>query len=450
MRTSLWLLSLLIASPAAAEPTLVGYARLPADTFREGPTSGQFIEAVNGKTPPFVNRQPVQGISSLVPVPNEPGSYYALSDNGYGSKANSADYVLCVYKVTPDFEAGGGGEVAWELAFELSDPNDVIEWPTVADGETYPDSDIPVPAVIRDKRLLTGADFDVESMVLLPDGTVWLGDEFGPFLLHFDAEGRLLEPPVQSRVLAEQEADPAKWRLPAFVTLSSPDHPRPAQSTLSIERSAGFEGLALFGLGDTQIPLAFLEKPLEGEEGFKALALFGTETDRQDDEAMFMEWIAVRSSAATFALGEATAINQNQQSFDFLLIERDGEEGPAAIHKKLLLASAKPHYLPQGLTRDEARGMTYIDLQPDWITPVVVADLLDLADPDDLDGDGEDRFRFPYFTIESVAVVDERTVIVCNDNNYPFSDGRPEKEGPDATEFILIRFDRPLAELGGR
>jgi hypothetical protein len=41
--------------------------------------------------------------------------------------------------------------------------------------------------------VLTGADFDVESIVRAADGTYWIGDEFGPFLLHFSATGTLLE-----------------------------------------------------------------------------------------------------------------------------------------------------------------------------------------------------------------------------------------------------------------
>ncbi len=60
---------------------------------------------------------------------------------------------------------------------------------------------IPVDPSIQDGRLLTGADFDVESIARMDDGTFWVGEEFGPYLLHFDAHGRLLSAPVRHPVL---------------------------------------------------------------------------------------------------------------------------------------------------------------------------------------------------------------------------------------------------------
>ena len=35
----------------------------------------------------------------------------------------------------------------------------------------------------------------------MDDGTFWVGEEFGPYLLHFDARGRLLSAPVRHPVL---------------------------------------------------------------------------------------------------------------------------------------------------------------------------------------------------------------------------------------------------------
>jgi glycerophosphoryl diester phosphodiesterase len=45
-------------------------------------------------------------------------------------------------------------------------------------------------------RPLTGADFDIESLRVAADGSLWFGDELGPFLVHTDRQGRVLEAPV--------------------------------------------------------------------------------------------------------------------------------------------------------------------------------------------------------------------------------------------------------------
>ena len=66
----------------------------------------------------------------------------------------------------------------------------------MAEGEFYPNSIIPVDPSIASKRLLTGGDFDIESFREAHDGTFWFGDEFGPFLLHTDRFGRVLEKPI--------------------------------------------------------------------------------------------------------------------------------------------------------------------------------------------------------------------------------------------------------------
>ncbi len=182
-------------TPSAAQ-TLEGIAILPADTFQPGPSSGQFIAAANGRIPPFLNQQPVQGVSSVLRAKN--GDFLVMSDNGYGAKNNSADYVLRVHRITPDFrtQAGGTGTSVAKSFITLRDPDHHINFAIVADSPTYPGSLIDVDPAIRDGRLLTGADFDIESVREAPDGTLWFGDEFGPFLIHTDATGKVLEAPI--------------------------------------------------------------------------------------------------------------------------------------------------------------------------------------------------------------------------------------------------------------
>ena len=72
-----------------------------------------------------------------------------------------------------------------------------------------------------------------------------------------------------------------------------------------------------------------------------------------------------------------------------------------------------------------------------------LVDLMKLADPHDLNGDGSTHFTFPYVTIENVLVLDERTLLVVNDNNFPYGGGRALES--DATEFLRIRLPVSLA-----
>lgn len=438
----------------ADSQTLVGFAELPADTFRDGPASGQFLAEdanLHGRTAPFES-QPVQGISSMLPDtdPGNAGSFLALSDNGFGTKANSADYLLCVYRVTPHFRVAdapatqpaatqpsvsylkGDGRVDVELAFHLSDPDKHVPWPIVADGETYPNSDIPVPAVIRDNRLLTGADFDVESFVRLPDGSFWVGDEFGPFLLHVDAKGKLLEPPVQ---------------LPGD-GMHSPDHPTKDPDKAKIPRSGGIEGMSLVSIGSdaegwssSLFPL--LEKPIDG--GVHPMLLFFPEMigTREPSWVDLTRHFPLEDGAT--AIGEAVATQTGHIPLPQLVIERDSAQGEAARVKTITVFWSGRAETRTG--HEESQRIFDAHHEPGPVTQLII-DLLHLRDPHDLDRDGKTGvFRFPYWTIESLVVIDDRTLLVVNDNNYPLSDGRPEQPGPDTTQLILIRLDTPLSEI---
>src|SRR5262245_4491683 len=120
-----------VAAVATAEsaasperPVLEARAVLPANTFAPGPPSGQFIGPgpINGVSVPFAS-QPVQGFSAVLPA--EPGSYWVVPDNGYGAKANSSDFLLRVFHVTPHFRTakGGDGSVAVDSFIQLRDPD---------------------------------------------------------------------------------------------------------------------------------------------------------------------------------------------------------------------------------------------------------------------------------------------------------------------------------------
>ena len=162
---------------------LIGHAVLDAKTFSEGPSSGNYIGEgpINGIDVPFFEKQPVQGFSAV--IKGSFNNYYGMSDNGFGSIENSADYNLRIYKVKPVFNNffGKQGEVKVNGFIELHDPDKKIPFPITNE--------------FTEERVLTGADFDIESVQRTRDG-FWIGDEFGPFILHVDKNGKVLEAPI--------------------------------------------------------------------------------------------------------------------------------------------------------------------------------------------------------------------------------------------------------------
>ncbi|NMG06714.1 glycerophosphodiester phosphodiesterase [Brasilonema sp. UFV-L1] len=164
--------------------TLKGFAVLPADTFASGPSSGNFITSnTNGRTVPFQG-QPVQGFSGVQFA--DQNSFWFLSDNGYGAKSNSADFLLRIQQLEPSFQGTqeGDGRVEVLNFIQLSDPNHKVPFKITNEDSA--------------ERLLTGADFDTESFVIAGDGTIWIGDEFGPYLLHVDQTGQVLDAPIST------------------------------------------------------------------------------------------------------------------------------------------------------------------------------------------------------------------------------------------------------------
>lgn len=376
----LWsVLLLLPVATAIQAATLIGFAELPADTFVPGPTSGQFIEPVNGRTPPFMNQQPVQGFSAL--LEEKDGSYLALSDNGFGQRSNSSDYLLSMYLVQPDFRtaSGGSGIIQIRNIVQLSDP------------EHY----LPYQAVRKTDRLLTGADLDPESFQKAPDGSFWIGEEFNPSLLHFNKKGELLAPP---------------FRLEGLVSVDNP-----GGKTATLPRSRGFEGMAQSPDGRWLYPM--LEGAMIGGEPGLNIYTFDSETSQWVNNRASEPSYRYRLDADATAIGDFTLYSESAG----LVIERDSKQGSEAALKKIYHVDFE---------QIDADG---------FLLKTLVVDLLKIKDPDDLNRDGSDLFSFPFWTIEGLVVVNRTTLAIVNDNNYPYGPAR-EAHGaePDNTEFILV------------
>lgn len=355
---------------------LTGFAKLPAATFvPASEPSGSLLGTapVNGVTLPFAD-QPVQGFSGI--ARNRDGSYDVLSDNGYGTIANSADFVLRIDRIIPDFTTHTVDVVG---GINLTDPAGLVPWP-----------------LTRADRVLTGADLDVESIVKDADGGYWLGDEFGPYLLHFDRAGRLLAAPVP---------------LPG---VHSPESAVRDGVPANLNGSKGFEGMA------ASVDDRYLYPLLEGTvAGDTPGTLRINQFDRVGGAYTERRWM-YRMEAATNAIGDFIAVDRER----FLVIERDNGQADDAVLKKIFMVD---------LSDRDHDGL---------VEKTLVADLLAIADPQHLGGSA-DVFRFPFVTIEDVLILDNRTLAVLNDNNFPFSSGRTAGL-PDDDEFITIHLSRSL------
>jgi glycerophosphoryl diester phosphodiesterase len=205
---------------------LKGFASLPADTYADGPPSGKGISA-NGRTGPFPG-QPVQGFSAVQFA--DSATFWFMPDNGYGRQDNSSDFLLRVYQVQPNLREAGSGDGTVNI----------LDFIQLAD----PDRQIPFSIVNQNTsdRLLTGADFDLESFVIAKDGTLWFGEEFGPFLLHTDATGKVLEAPVATPNLFQLNT--LNGQAPIVIGHRGASGERPehtlASYQLAIQRGADF------------------------------------------------------------------------------------------------------------------------------------------------------------------------------------------------------------------
>lgn len=401
------LLALTLAAPAGATPDRDGHhdrhhgthlasrSVLPAQTFVPGSEPSGFF--TGNPAAPFPG-QPVQGFSGVHALGD--GSYLTMSDNGFGTKANSRDFQLRVHRVRPGRD---GRTRVLPGGFTLSDPRGHVPWTLWRDGGCDAATDLPTGYTCpADDRVLTGWDFDVESMQVAGDGTFWFGDELGPFLLHTDARGRLLEAPV------------------ATPGVTSPSSPLLAGATPNLPDSKGFEGMAITPDGRRLLPMLEGSTAEDKAAGRASdLRIYDVRLGRHG--ARFTgDFDRYRLDAPEHAIGDTIAVNAHQ----LLVVERDNLSGAAARFKKVFLVDL----------RDRDRD-GYVDKRE-------LVDLLDLPDPHHVGGFGR-TFALPYVTIEDVELLDRDTIAVLNDNNFPATGGRGA-DVADVNELITIDLARPL------
>lgn len=428
------------ALPALAQTeqpaVLAGHAVLPAHTVIAAPadapadlrhagkfTTGQRVEklgsvpGLSGGRPTGISLpldgQPIQGHSGIKRMAD--GSYWILTDNGAGSKANSPDFMLHLSHYTVDFKSGQFQRL--KTVF-LHDPDKKVPFRITHEG--------------TDKRYLTGSDFDPESFQFA-GGALWIGEEFGPYLIKADLNGKVL-------AVFETQVDGKPVRSPDHPALTTPGAPDAKMAPFQTKRSKGYEGMAASKDGSKLY--ALLEGALwdDKDQAYETVGgkqyLRVLEFDVKAEQWTGRHWKYVLE-ANHHAIGDFNMIDGTTG----LIIERDNGEGTAdkacpegvkradCFHD---LAKFKRVYkveLNDANVGGEIRKIAYIDLMK-------IQDPQRLAKKPLTGG----VLTFPFFTIENVDVVDDKYIVVGNDNNLPFSSSRDPQKADD-NELVLLQVE---------
>ncbi|GAB4371730.1 MAG: hypothetical protein Kow00121_13510 [Elainellaceae cyanobacterium] len=341
--------------------------------------------------------------------------------------------------VLPDYQAR-------VLRFELNPDSNTIHLRdsillTRADGET-PITGLPnlegidEAPVDLEGNLLPLDEFgaDLEGIVVAPDGSFWMVDEYRPAIYHFDSNGVLIDRfvPQGTAALAEQpEGTYGSETLPAEYATRRDNR--------------GFEAMALDT--DTGILYAFIQTPLanpdrDASDSSDVIRMLGIDPATGEPVAEYvylLEDAEARPGGRVDKMGDAVYAGDGT----FYTVERDSEFGTTAkkpIFKidlkgaTNLLAEDAPS-LPEGKTLEQLTNQELADL---GIQPV---NKINVVNPPSLGYDAGDK-------IEGLALLEDGRLAILNDNDFGLLDQEIPVDGSVALNPNPVQITLGLIDLG--
>ena len=261
------------------------------------------------------------------------------------------------------------------------------------------------------------------------DGSYWVCEEYGPSILHVAADGTILARLVPSGLQIGATSENLQDILPKDLTRR--------------KNNRGFEGIGLSPDGSTVI--AIMQSPLsipdknagEASRNIRVVTLDVTDPARPKLSGMYL-YLAGRAADIGAAeqddvkVGDLAAISPTR----VLVAERDSVNGGRKTVFSIDLAGATNIVDRKPPGNQSFEEMSDADLKKAGITPVAKSMTLDLT-----------ASGYSPEKVEGLAIVDDRTIAVVNDNDFGFSglDGTGHWVSVDApTRLVIIRLANPL------
>lgn len=277
------------------------------------------------------------------------GTLFAQPDRGYNAVGTTA-YIPRFNKIAVRFTPSpAGGTAQNQVGLTLSDTIQFSEGNGTPLTSLDPPANLATPARSGFPALPIAFDgriaLDAEGIVPNADGTLWVSDEYGPYIFKFDATGRLLSAirPPEALVAKRNGSD----SFASNNATAGQPAPVPADPTTGRQNNQGMEGLSISPDGRTLFGLLQSATRQDGGTGGTAATRHTTRLlayDLTTGTPVLKGHYAVQ--LPTFTQGTGTRVAAQSEvlavsSTQFLVIARDSGFGrglvPTSLYRKILI-----------------------------------------------------------------------------------------------------------------
>jgi hypothetical protein len=364
------------------------------------------------------------GLSGLSSVDRSGTSFISVTDRGpnqdvrvRGSKASGFLYPTFVPSVVRLERAGDTLRVVEKTQLTMPKGRSPVTGGAWVSG--LPIGSREEPAYDADGKRVLGTDpngVDPEGIAVDPrDQSYWIGEEYGPSILHVDSKGMIITRLVPQTLKLSEPGYEVLDVLPEVL--------------LKRKTNRGFEGISISPDGKTLF--AIMQSPLSDP------------SEQIGESSRNVRLVVVDVSSAPKMLG--MYLYQNEEAKDVGAAEQDDIKigDLAAISNTRLLVAER-----SSSTAVEFRKVFAIELEdaskivPRWtssrpleqmsdselkkvsVKPMAKREIVDLA-----------ALGYKHELVEGLAIVDDQTLAVVNDNNF---------SSTESSELMLVRLASPM------